>query len=190
MLFYGLDLKELQTYRERVNAVTPDDIQRVAREYLRPDRLSIVLVGDATVFAKQLGGVGFDQFERIALTDLDLGSADLKRRGAPTNRFQPAAFKMAPHAPAAAPAAPDATKASQAAVREVVARAVEAKGGLDKLRSIRTVKATATTTMVGGSAVRRPSTRRRTSSTQDRSASMRRPRRGRSSGCSPTASAG
>ncbi len=55
-VFYGLDLNDLQTYRERVNAITPDDIQRVAREYLRPDRLSIVLVGDATVFAKQLAG--------------------------------------------------------------------------------------------------------------------------------------
>ena len=93
-VFYGLDLNDLQTYRERVNAITPDDIQRVAREYLRPDRLSIVLVGDASVFAKQLAGVGFDQFERIALADLDLGSADLKRHGPPTNRFQPAAFKL------------------------------------------------------------------------------------------------
>ena len=97
-MFYGLDLNDLQTYRERVNAITPDDIQRVAREYLRPDRLSIVLVGDASVFAKQLAGVGFDQFERIALSDLDLGSADLKRHGPPTNRFQPAAF-IAPRRP-------------------------------------------------------------------------------------------
>ena len=47
-VFYGLDLKELQTFRERVNAVTVDDIQRVARTYLHPDRLSIVLVGDAS----------------------------------------------------------------------------------------------------------------------------------------------
>ena len=54
-----------------------DDIQRVAREYLQPDRLSIVLVGDASVFAKQLPASGFDQFERIPLADLDLGSADL-----------------------------------------------------------------------------------------------------------------
>ena len=40
-VFYGLDLGELQTYRERVNAITPDDIQRVAREYLKPDRLRL-----------------------------------------------------------------------------------------------------------------------------------------------------
>jgi hypothetical protein len=45
-----------------------------------------------------------------------------------------------------------ASPASAESVREVVARAVKAKGGLEKLRSIRTVKATATTTMVGGTA--------------------------------------
>ena len=31
-LFYGLPLEQLQTFRERVNAVTVDDIQRVARD--------------------------------------------------------------------------------------------------------------------------------------------------------------
>jgi zinc protease len=155
-VFYGLDLNDLQTYRERVNAITPDDIQRVAREYLRPDRLSIVLVGDASVFAKQLAGVGFDQFERIALSDLDLGSADLKRHGSPANRFQPAAFKVSAPAPQAPGGAAVGKPVGQASsdqrenVREVIARAVQAKGGLDRLRSIRTVKATATLTMVGG----------------------------------------
>ena len=149
-MFYGLDLNDLQTYRERVNAITPDDIQRVAREYLRPDRLSIVLVGDASVFAKQLAGVGFDQFERIPLADLDLGSADLKRRGPPTNRFQPAAFRMPlPQSPAAVGTAGIDQSAS---VRDVIARAVKAKGGLEKLRSIRTVKVTSTITMPVGTA--------------------------------------
>jgi zinc protease len=144
-VFYGLDLNELQTYRERVNAITPDDIQRVAREYLRPDRLSIVLVGDASVFAKQLAGVGFDQFERIALADLDLGSADLKRHGAPAPavRFQPAAYRM----PAAAIESRQAPADDNAA--GLVARAVAAKGGLQRLRDVRTVKVTSTMSLVG-----------------------------------------
>jgi zinc protease len=146
-VFYGLDLNELQTYRERVNAITPDDIQRVARQYLHPDRLSIVLVGDASVFAKQLAGVGFDQFERIALSDLDLGSADLKRHRVPTVRQMPAAF-VVPPAPSSsqAPVRQRADVSSRSA-SELIASAVKAKGGLDKLRSIRTVRATATTTL-------------------------------------------
>ena len=62
-MFFGLNMNELQTYRERVNAVTVDDVQRAARNYLRPDRLTIVLVGDASAFVKQLPGAGFDKFE-------------------------------------------------------------------------------------------------------------------------------
>ena len=79
-VFYGLNLNELQTYRERVNAVTSDDVQRVAREYLHPDRLTIVLVGDASSFVNQLPGAGFDHFERIPLAELDLSAVDLGAR--------------------------------------------------------------------------------------------------------------
>jgi predicted Zn-dependent peptidase len=141
-VFYGLDLEELQTYRERINAIMPDDIQRVARDYLRPDRLSIVLVGDASVFAKQLAGAGFEQFERIPLGELDLGSADLRRHGPPAVRLLPAAWPVdsAQVQPSGPGAAEDA--------RDLIARAVRAKGGLDKLRSVRTVKATATMTVL------------------------------------------
>ena len=144
-VFYGLDLNELQTYRERVNAITPDDIQRVASEYLRPDRLSIVLVGDASVFAKQLPGVGFDQFERIPLADLDLGSADLKRHGTPAMKYQPAAYRVP--SSRAVPAQRPPSPANDSAA-ELIAQAVKAKGGLEKLRSVKTIKATAATTFL------------------------------------------
>jgi zinc protease len=79
VLFYGLPVEELQTFRERVNAVTPDDIQRAARLYLRPDRLSIVLVGNAAAFTAQLKGIGFPTVETIDMTDVDLTTADFKR---------------------------------------------------------------------------------------------------------------
>ena len=36
VVFYGLPIEDLQSFRERVNAVTVDDIQRVARAYLSP----------------------------------------------------------------------------------------------------------------------------------------------------------
>ena len=80
VLFYGLPIDQIQSFRARVNAVTPDDVQRVAKAYLRPDRLSIALVGNAAGFQSQLKGVGFGAFEVVDLTQLDLTTADFKRR--------------------------------------------------------------------------------------------------------------
>ena len=39
-----------------------------------------MLVGDASVFRKQLPGAGFDKFERIPVAELDLSSPDLRRQ--------------------------------------------------------------------------------------------------------------
>ena len=78
-MFYELPLEEISTFRERVQAMTPDDIQRVARQYIRPDRLSIVLVGNAQGFVPQLRAVGFADFEVIPIDQLDLMSATLKK---------------------------------------------------------------------------------------------------------------
>ena len=78
-MFYGLDLSEIETYRDRVMKVTPGDIQRVARQFLKPEQLSIVLVGDASVFVDQLKALGVNTFERIPLSQLDLNSPTLRR---------------------------------------------------------------------------------------------------------------
>lgn len=79
VLFYDLDVADLQTYRERVNRIGAEDIQRVARNYLRPNRLSIVLVGDAGTVLPQLKGAGFPEVERIPIDELDLSSATLRK---------------------------------------------------------------------------------------------------------------
>ena len=82
-LFYELPVDDLPRYRERILKVTPDEIQRVARWFIRPAQLSVVLVGDADKFVNDLKGVGFANFERIPIERLDLLSADfLKRTGA------------------------------------------------------------------------------------------------------------
>ncbi len=44
---YGLPEDYLQTYREHVEAVSPDDVQRVANKHVRPAEMAIVIVGDA-----------------------------------------------------------------------------------------------------------------------------------------------
>jgi zinc protease len=79
-LFYELSVEELPKYRDRVLEVSPDDIQRVARFFLRPDRLSVVLVGNADQFVATLKGVGFGDFERISIDQVDVLSADLKKQ--------------------------------------------------------------------------------------------------------------
>ena len=43
---YGLPDDYLQTYRANIDAVTVDDVQRVAQAYIRPDEMAIVIVGD------------------------------------------------------------------------------------------------------------------------------------------------
>lgn len=47
--FFGLPDDYLQTYRDRVAAVTISDVQEVARKYLHPDRLVILAVGPEPV---------------------------------------------------------------------------------------------------------------------------------------------
>ena len=44
----------LKTYRDQVNAVTTEDIQRVAQTYVQPDRAALVIVGDAAEITDQV----------------------------------------------------------------------------------------------------------------------------------------
>jgi hypothetical protein len=145
VLFYGLPIQELESYRDRVNAVTPEDVQRVARYYLHPDRLSIVLVGNASAFTSQLRGAGFGNFEVIEMNDLDLLSPTFKKPA----RAQPARRGAA----VARPAAPVAAYARQASVQSdaggrnpgaqaLLEKVIAAKGGLDALRGVRSITAT------------------------------------------------
>jgi zinc protease len=147
-VFYDLPLKEIETFRERVQAVTPDDIQRVAKQYLHPDRLSVVLVGNAAGFATQLKGLGFSEYEVIPIDEIDLMSATLrresKRTAARTPQFKGNAVAYVGPRAQSAQTSPSAQDTGGA--KELLTRVVQAKGGLDKLRSIRTVVADADTT--------------------------------------------
>ena len=78
-LMYGLDLDDLPTYPERINAVTVKDIQRVARTYLHPDHLSIVLVGEAVSFLDDLSSLELGDVEVLSVDELDLTTPDLRR---------------------------------------------------------------------------------------------------------------
>jgi len=51
---FDLPADYLKTYRENVNDVTVADIQRVAQQYVTPDRAAIVIVGDGAEVTKQV----------------------------------------------------------------------------------------------------------------------------------------
>jgi hypothetical protein len=162
-LFYGLPLEQLQNFRERVNAVTVDDIQRVARDLLRPDRLSVVLVGDAGAFAKQLPAIGFGTFETIELADLDLTAANFKRSGtraglvgeaprlgegygpfsmsASRQKGGASLFRPPTQAAVANRPAQDSPADDRRRALALLDRAIDAKGGFDKLRGLKTIVA-------------------------------------------------
>ena len=48
----------LETYRERIAAVTVEQVHRVAQRYLHPDRMILVVVGDGENFEKPLSEFG------------------------------------------------------------------------------------------------------------------------------------
>jgi len=169
VLFYGLPLESLQNFRERVNAVTVDDIQRVSRALLRPDRLSIVLVGNASAFASQLRGVGFDTFETVELRDLDLMAANFTRpkvraqgdgagrAGGANVAEQPADVGADPRvgpgghvgpplrgwnyhqAPLGSRPSVEPSVDERAKAEALLDKAIAAKGGLEKLRALKTI---------------------------------------------------
>ena len=55
---HGLDDSYLTGYVQKVLALKPQDVQRVAKEYLRNDRMTLVVVGDKSKVAEQVGAFG------------------------------------------------------------------------------------------------------------------------------------
>ena len=45
---YGLPADYWDTYPQKIAAVTPDEVVRVAKKYINPDNAQIVVVGDAS----------------------------------------------------------------------------------------------------------------------------------------------
>ncbi len=55
---HGLGSEYLTTYVQKVQALAPQEIQRVAQEYLRPEKIVIVIVGDKKEIAESLKEFG------------------------------------------------------------------------------------------------------------------------------------
>ena len=51
---HGLGDQYLATYVKRVMAVTPDEVRRIANQYLTPDKMTLVIVGDTKTVQEQV----------------------------------------------------------------------------------------------------------------------------------------
>ncbi len=70
---YRLPEDYLQTYRDKVSAVTVDDVDRMAKKYVQPDKTAIVIVGDADEILPQVREYAAD----IEIFDTDGKPKDL-----------------------------------------------------------------------------------------------------------------
>jgi outer membrane lipoprotein-sorting protein len=120
----------------------------VAREYLKPDRLSVVLVGNVAGFSADLKGVGFNSFETVDLSNLDLTAADFKRPAGRVGRVNGPHAVLASYRPQQTPPRnPSPAPAEDATARTLLDRVISAKGGLERLKGITNIKAVTTTTL-------------------------------------------
>jgi predicted Zn-dependent peptidase len=67
LLTFGLPPDYYETYGRQVNAVTAEDVQRTARRYIDPARLSVVVVGDLTQIRPGIEALGLG---RVVVRDL------------------------------------------------------------------------------------------------------------------------
>ncbi len=88
----GLPIEALLRYRERISAVTPADVQRVAREHVDPGAARIVVVGDASKVLAMLEPIAPVTLLDIQGNPLDRASLEVR---APTERFDGALVRPA-----------------------------------------------------------------------------------------------
>ncbi len=83
---YDLPTDYLQTYRDKINAVTLDEVERVAKKYISPDKLAIVIVGDAGEVLPQIKSYSkkIDVFDADGKS-IDVASYENASTGAPAD---------------------------------------------------------------------------------------------------------
>jgi hypothetical protein len=134
----------------------------VARFYLKPDRLSVVLVGKASAFVSQLRGLGFNNYEVVEIGDLDLMAANFKKSGgapsgaasggAGTTTAQPPTRPGYLRADTQAPQVSSIAPRDGPSGRALIERMIAAKGGLERLRGIKNITAVTRATGLGPAA--------------------------------------
>ena len=117
--YFGYPKDFIFDYKKRLEAVTRQDVLRVARKYLHPDQLTIMAVGKPADFDQPLAALG------KPVTTLDLTIPQPKQEQA------------------------KADSQSLAKGKEVLARAQKAAGGADKLAALKDAVFTGSAQLVG-----------------------------------------
>jgi zinc protease len=123
--FYGFPADYYQKYPETIQRVTADDVARVAKKYVTPDQVAVLVVGNEKDFEKPLSSLG----GTVTPIDITIPEAGAK--------------------PGAAPAAPAAGNAQGAALVQKIVQFAGGKSNLDKLQAVRTVQAVSRKTPQG-----------------------------------------
>lgn len=77
-LVHGYDKEYIESYRNRLDSVSAEEVLAFARERIHPGRMVVVMAGNAAAFAKELEN-NYGEVTIIPLTELDLLRPDLRR---------------------------------------------------------------------------------------------------------------
>ncbi|MFB3854890.1 MAG: M16 family metallopeptidase [Vicinamibacterales bacterium] len=70
MVTYGLPEGYFSKYVERIQAVTAEELQRVAQKYLQPDKFAVVVVGDRKVIEQPLKALNLGPVKALTVEDV------------------------------------------------------------------------------------------------------------------------
>ncbi|MBI4547506.1 MAG: insulinase family protein [Ignavibacteriae bacterium] len=74
LVVYNLPDEYFNNYIQQVNAVTKEDVQRVAQKYFDPEKVAIIVVGDRKQIEKGVSGLKLGPMKHLTITDV-LGKA-------------------------------------------------------------------------------------------------------------------
>lgn len=70
VVIYNLPDDYFNTYTPRILSVTREDVERVARTYIDPEKIAIVVVGDRKKVEKGIAGLGLGQITNLSIEDV------------------------------------------------------------------------------------------------------------------------
>ncbi|HEY2322190.1 MAG TPA: insulinase family protein [Thermoanaerobaculia bacterium] len=124
--FYGYPADYWQKYQHGIEAVTAADVERVAKKYIHPDQLALLVVGNEKDFDKPLTTIG-----NVTPIDVTIPEAGASAR------------------PAAAATTTTATTGDASAIVKKLRDFVGGKALLDKVQATKTVRSLSTKTPAG-----------------------------------------